>query len=576
MKLTIVFVYCQLLLLDSIMILNYSTLYSILAVFTISSYAGKTFKPYNEELTPDSYFEQFDNSWKSRWIPSKATKDDKLSYEGKWEVEESIVLRAYDKDLGLVTKTEAALHAISAKLPHTFDNTNNTLVLQYEVKFQNGLNCGGAYIKLLADGFEDDGEHFSDKTPYVVMFGPDKCGGDNKVHFILNLLNKEKNTFEEHQLLNPPMAKLTQATSLYTLIIEPNQDFQIRINGDIVRSGNLFHFFDFDTIPPREIPDENDVKPKNWVDDNFIPDPNDVKPDDWDEDAPYWVDDLNAVKPDTWNEEEPLEIPDPDHPKPEDWDDEEDGVWNQKMIRNPKCKGLNGCGKWIRPKIKNKNYKGKWKPKMISNPKYKGEWKPRLIPNPHYHNKDNLKISNLSPIGGIGIEIWTMDKNILFDNIYLGHSINEAEKIGNSTFLPKLEIELELLNDNEPIDNIDTDQLKTYHSKGILSGINDYIFSQIASFIEDLQIYVVDAIEKPLETLLQRPGEAFFFSSIIVTTCGVIIGFWTVLINISLLLFRRIIDSKETKINKQKATSTKKSSGKASSFKRNKTKANKR
>lgn len=560
------------------MILHYSALYGILAVFTIATSAVGTFKPYREELSPDSFFEQFDSSWHSKWIPSKATKDDKLSYEGEWAVEESISLKAYAKDLGLVTKTEAALHAISAKLPQPFDNTNNTLVLQYEVKFQNGLNCGGAYIKLLADGFEDYGEHFSDKTPYVVMFGPDKCGGDNKVHFILNLFDKETNKFEEHQLLNPPMAKLTQATSLYTLIIEPNQDFQIRINGDIVRSGNLFHFFDFDTIPPREIPDETDVKPEGWVDENFIPDPNDVKPDDWDEDAPYWIDDLDAVKPDDWKDNEPAEIPDPDHPKPEDWDDEEDGVWNQKMIRNPNCRGLSGCGEWIRPKIKNENYKGKWKPKMISNPKYKGEWKPKLVPNPHYFNEENLRISDLSPIGGLGIEIWTMDKNILFDDIYLGHSIEEAEKIGNLTFLPKLDIEMKLLKDKEPGQKADTDKIKPYQGNGIIHGIQDYFFGHIGIFIKNLQDYVVDAVEKPFETLLQRPGEAFFFSSVIVATFGVVIGFWTVLINLAISLFNKTIKTGSTQtVNKKSTKSSKKNTqGKTSSSKMNKTNVKKR
>jgi hypothetical protein len=51
-------------------------------------------------------------------------------------------------------------------------------VVQYEVKYQKGGNCGGGYMKLLEEGFNDSGEAFNDKTPWVVMFGPDlTCPG---------------------------------------------------------------------------------------------------------------------------------------------------------------------------------------------------------------------------------------------------------------------------------------------------------------------------------------------------------------------------------------------------------------
>ena len=53
--------------------------------------------------------------------------------------------------------------------------------LRYEVRFQNKHECGGAYIKLLADTPSLSLENFGDKTEYSIMFGPDKCGGDSKV-----------------------------------------------------------------------------------------------------------------------------------------------------------------------------------------------------------------------------------------------------------------------------------------------------------------------------------------------------------------------------------------------------------
>jgi len=41
----------------------------------------------------------------------------------------------------------------------------------------------------------------------------------------------------------------------------------------------------------------------------------------------------------------------------------------------------------------------------------------------------------------IGFEIWTMQNDILFDNIYIGHSIKDAEKLKAETFDVKLAAE---------------------------------------------------------------------------------------------------------------------------------------
>ena len=77
------------------------------------------------------------------------------------------------------------------------------LVIQYEVKLETPHNCGGMYvalflltrcyqltaalcsryIKLLKDNPDliDSLEEFSGDTEYTIMFGPDKCGGTDKV-----------------------------------------------------------------------------------------------------------------------------------------------------------------------------------------------------------------------------------------------------------------------------------------------------------------------------------------------------------------------------------------------------------
>lgn len=129
-----------------------------------------------------------------------------------------------------------------------------------------------------------------------------------------------------------------------------------------------------------------------------------------------------------------------DAEKPEEWDDEEDGDWIAPTVRNPKCDEAPGCGEWKRPYKANPNYKGKWFAPMIDNPEYKGEWAPRKIPNPNYF-EDLTPAKSLIPIGGVGIELWTMTEDILFDNIYVGHSVEDARKLAEETYFVKKKLE---------------------------------------------------------------------------------------------------------------------------------------
>ena len=101
-----------------------------------------------------------------------------------------------------------------------------------------------------------------------------------------------------------------QLSHLYTLIIRPDNTFEVFIDNKSVRSGKLDDEFDF--LPAKEIKDPAQSKPKDWVDEKRIPDPDDVKPEGYDD--------------------IPAEIADPDATKPEDWDDEEDGEWEPPLI----------------------------------------------------------------------------------------------------------------------------------------------------------------------------------------------------------------------------------------------------
>ncbi|KIW77661.1 hypothetical protein Z517_07493 [Fonsecaea pedrosoi CBS 271.37] len=399
-------------------------------------------------FTPTSlkapFLEQFTDDWDTRWTPSHAKKQDSKSdedwaYVGEWAVEEPTVLPGIIGDKGLVVKNAAAHHAISAKFPSVINNKGKTLVVQYEVKLQNGLECGGAYMKLLRENKELHAEEFSNASPYVIMFGPDKCGATNKVHFIFQHKNPKTGEYEEKHLKSPPQAKTGKLTTLYTLIVKPDNTFEMLIDNTSAKNGSLLEDFSPAVNPPKEIDDPKDKKPDNWVEQARIPDPEAVKPEDWDEDQPYEVVDEEAEKPEDWLEDEPATIPDPEAEKPEDWDDEEDGDWIPPQVPNPKCDEVSGCGKWEPPMKKNPLYKGKWTAPFIENPAYKGPWAPRKIPNPDYF--EDKTPSNFEPIGAIGFEIWTMQSDITFDNIYIGHSIEDANAFRAETYDVKRPIE---------------------------------------------------------------------------------------------------------------------------------------
>jgi hypothetical protein len=245
--------------------------------------------------------------------------------------------------------------------------------------------------------------------------------------------------------------------------------------------------------PPAEIDDPNDSKPADWVDEDKIADPEASKPADWDEDAPYQIPDEDAKMPEDWLVDEPLTIPDPDALKPEEWDDEEDGDWIPPTVKNPKCEEASGCGEWKRPTKANPAYKGKWYAPMIDNPAYKGEWHPRKIANPAYFN-DEQPTKSLKKIGGIGIELWTMTEDILFDTIYVGHSIEDAKTLAKD-FHIKEEAEKRSEANMTAEDDDDETPDQTFRQNPIA-----FVRKAIFSFIELAKIDPILAVKTKPET----------------------------------------------------------------------------
>jgi calnexin len=379
-------------------------------------------------------YESFDEAFDGRWIVSENE-----DYKGVWKHSKS---EGHD-DYGLLVSEKARKYGIVKEVDEPVDLKDGTTVLQFETRLQNGLECGGAYLKYLRpQGAGWKANEFDNDSPYSIMFGPDRCGTTNKVHFILKHKNPKSGEYVEHHLKYPPSVPSDKLSHVYTAILKPNNGVRILIDGEEKKKGNFLSGDDFEPplVPSKTIPDTEDKKPENWDERAKIPDPEAVKPEDWDEEAPMEIVDDEAVKPEGWLDDVPEEIDDPEASKPEDWDDEEDGEWEAPKIDNPKCEAAPGCGEWKKPMKRNPAYKGKWHAELIENPNYKGIWKPRDIPNPDYFELDK---PDFEPIAAIGIEIWTMQDGILFDNFLIAKDEKVAESYREKTWKPKFEVEKE-------------------------------------------------------------------------------------------------------------------------------------
>merc|ERR1711959_205212 len=316
------------------------------------------------------YFEEnFGEGWESRWVTS-THKDDFGAFKttaGKNYADEN--------DLGLQTSQDAKFYAISASFPD-FSNKGKTLVVQYSVKHEQNIDCGGAYLKLGPAPF--DGKAFHGETKYNIMFGPDICGMTKRTHLIFNY--KEKNLLKDKDL----RTESDELTHVYTLIVKPDNTFEAQIDGAKVEDGKLADGWRF--LEPKEINDPEDKKPSDWVDEAEMDDPEDKKPEGYDD--------------------IPAKIADPKATKPDDWDDESDGDWEAPQIDNP-------------------DFKGEWKAKRIKNPAYKGVWAPKKIANPAY--VDDTSIGQYGSFSWVGIDVWQVKAGTIFDNLLITDDVEAAK-----------------------------------------------------------------------------------------------------------------------------------------------------
>jgi len=324
--------------------------------------------------------ERFESGIGDNWVQSTH----KGAEAGKFEWTAGKFYGDADKDKGIQTSQDAKFYALSSEFKPV-SNKDKPLVLQFTVKHEQNIDCGGGYAKLFDCSLDQKDMHGD--SPYLIMFGPDICGpGTKKVHVIFNYKG------ENHLVKKEIRCKDDVFTHLYTLIVQPDGSYEVLIDNESAQKGTLEEDWDF--LPPQKIKDPEAKKPEDWDDRAKIDDPEDSKPEDWDQ---------------------PEHIADPDATKPEDWDDEMDGEWEPPMIDNP-------------------DYKGEWKPRQIDNPEYKGKWVHPEIDNPEYNADDAKDLGKFDEVCKIGFDLWQVKSGTIFDNILITDDIDEAKKIGDETW----------------------------------------------------------------------------------------------------------------------------------------------
>src|SRR3954467_2444837 len=93
----------------------------------------------------------------------------------------------------------------------------------------------------------------------------------------------------------------------------------------------------------------------------------------------------------------------------------------------------------------------------------------------------------------LGFEIWTMQNNMLFDNIYISHSVDDVRKLAEETFFKKHPVEQFL----EEADKPKEEEQKKPESPSALK-FADY---PVAYIKEKLDLFLTIAKRDPIESV---------------------------------------------------------------------------
>ncbi|XP_034513873.1 calreticulin-3 isoform X3 [Ailuropoda melanoleuca] len=228
--------------------------------------------------------------WRNRWVQS--TNDSQL---GHFRLSSGKFYGHKEKDKGLQTTQNGRFYAISARFK-PFSNKGKTLVIQYTVKHEQKMDCGGGYVKVFPA--DVDQKNLNEKSQYYIMFGPDICGFDiKKVHVILHFKN------QYHSNKKSIRCKVDGFTHLYALILRPDLTYEVKIDGQSIESGDIEYDWNLTSLKKME---KFSAESKDW-------------------------DQAEGDKSQDWEKH----FLDASASKPSDWNSELEGDWQGPMLQKP-------------------------------------------------------------------------------------------------------------------------------------------------------------------------------------------------------------------------------------------------
>lgn len=80
-------------------------------------------------------------------------------------------MEVFDKvhDGGIKTTENARFYRYSASFTKPLSNKGKNMCVQFSVKHEQDIDCGGGYVKLMGESFKS--EDFTGDTDYEIMFG---------------------------------------------------------------------------------------------------------------------------------------------------------------------------------------------------------------------------------------------------------------------------------------------------------------------------------------------------------------------------------------------------------------------
>jgi hypothetical protein len=109
--------------------------------------------------------------------------------------------------------------------------------------------------------------------------------------------------------------------------------------------------------------------------------------------------------------------------------------------------------------------------------------------------------------GGVGIELWTMTEDILFDNIYVGHSTEDAEGLRAETWGVKHALE---------------ETVKVTPNVEGAEDIPDFATDPVGFVRAKIGVFLDDAREDPVGAVTSHPETAAGLLGVIVTLFGLL------------------------------------------------------